>query len=174
MVLHAAGRNDDALKALYETRRLRALQFGERHPLVGDTDRMIGEVLADAGRQASALARFEQALELTTAGYGPDHPRTRRAALSLARAQARNGDPKALARIEAIAALAEDDPETGKLRWRARAYAAETRCHGGQQVPARAELAALQAELRAALPDGGVIPREVDAILVACDVLAKR
>ena len=79
-----------------------------------------------------------------------------------------------MTRIEAIAALAQDDPETGKLRWRARAYAAEARCRGGQQVLARAELADLQAELSAALPDGGVIPREVDAILAACDVLAKR
>ena len=174
MVLHAGGRNDAALKALYEARELRVTQFGERHPLVGETDRMIGEVLADSGRGAAALARFEQALELTTAGYGPAHPRTQRAALSLARAQAHNGDPLALEALHAIAAAPGADPEANKLRWRARAYAAEAHCQAGEAAFARTELEALQLELRSAWPDGGVIPREVEAIRAGCNVLARR
>ena len=135
---------------------------------------MIGEVLADSGRSAAALARFEQALELITAGYGPSHPRTQRAALSLARAQARNGDPLAMETLVVIAAAPGADPEASKLRWRARAYVAEARCQGSEGTFARTELEALQLELRSAWPDGGVIPREVEAIRAGCNALARR
>ena len=176
VVLHAAGRNADAMKALQEARRLRTALYGERHPLVGETDRMLGEVLVALGRDAAARARFELAIELTTAGYGPVDPRTRSAVLALARQQAREGDPRALATLDALAA-----PSTGAfqarmqlLRWRARAYAGEARCQSGRAAQAGPQLATLREELRLALPDGGALTREVEAISAACDPVATR
>ncbi len=174
MVLHAGGRDEEALQALYEAHRLRSASLGEAHPLLGDTDRLLGEVLSDEGRRATALARLEQAQALTRAGYGANHPRTHRATLSLARTQARNGDAQALARIEAIAALPQLDADTRQLRWRARAYAAEIRCGDQRRTQGRGELDTLQAELRATWPQGGALPREVDAIRADCDALATR
>src|SRR5690606_28807287 len=58
MVLHAAGREEEALKALRESRALRAAQYGASHALIGDTDRMIGEVLASQGKSAEATVYF--------------------------------------------------------------------------------------------------------------------
>ena len=55
-----------------------------------------------------------------------------------------------------------------KLRWSARAYAAEVRCRNGQRERARRELDALIGELRSERPDGGVITREALAIRKAC------
>jgi serine/threonine-protein kinase len=173
-VLHAAHRDEEALRAAQEARRLREARLGEGHGLVGETDRLLGEILDTLGRDAAALARLEQALATTRAGYGPTHPRTQRAALSLARAQARNGDPKAPARIDALAGLPHRSPEMQKLHWRARAYAAETRCRAGNAAQAAVALGALRAELRIALPDGGALPREVDAISDYCQLLAQR
>jgi serine/threonine-protein kinase len=173
MVLHASGRDDDALQALHEARRLRVAQFGPRHPMVGDTDRLIGEILDGRGRHADALARLRDAEDVIRATYGDDHPRTRRAELSLARAQARDGDAGALARIGRIAALRQADSETRKLRWRARGYLAEAHCRDGRAARARAELDGLQRELSELQP-GGVIAREVGDIRAACELIAGR
>jgi serine/threonine-protein kinase len=174
MVLQAAGRAEAALEALREARRLRAGRLGQHHPLVGETDRLMGEVLAALGRDAAALARLELAADATSAGYGPGHPHARRAALSLARLKARTGDAQALERMQTLAALRGDAPGLDRLRWRARAYAGEARCRTGDAAGAAAALAALREELRAALPDGGAIPREVAAIEAACAPLAAR
>jgi serine/threonine-protein kinase len=174
VVLHASGRSEDALRVLQETRRLRVALHGLRHPLVGETDRLLGEVLAALGRDAAARARLELAIDTTTAGYGPADPRTRRAVLALARFQARAGDPRGLATLDELAADTASGPGLQALRWRARAYAGEARCEAGRAAQAQPRLAALQEELRAALPDGGALAREVDAIAAACAPLAAR
>ena len=54
----------------------------EMQPLVGDTDRLAGEVLAALGRDAAAGARLQSAVEATTAGYGAADPDLRQAVLA--------------------------------------------------------------------------------------------
>ena len=169
-VLHAARRGRDALRALTEARRLRVAQFGAQHALVGDMDRLIGEVHAAGEREADAASHLQQAVRLTTSGYGPRHPYTRWTELSQARLWARQGRiDEALARFATIAGLEGRSVETTALRWRARAYAAEVRCRSDAQDQARVELDVLLAQLRAALPEGGALAREIEAIRSACN-----
>jgi serine/threonine-protein kinase len=169
MVLHSAGREDEALAALNESRRLRAALFGASHPLVGDTDRMIGEVLAAKGDGEGAMEHFDLALKLTRVGYGSGHPRTLFAELSLARYLAKHGgSAEALAQLDALAKTPGDGSEAPKLRWRARTYAAEIRCGNGERDRAKRDLDALIAELRVAQPNGGLIPREAEQLRMRC------
>ena len=169
MVLHAAGREDEALKALGESRALRAAQYGASHALIGDTDRMIGEVLASQGKSAEATAHFDRAMKLTRVGYGAENPNTLIAELSMARQLARIGQADAaLKQLDALALHPGTGSEIPKLHWLARAYAGEARCRIGQRETARRELDALIEELRVARPDGGVITREARAIRAAC------
>ncbi|MEJ7747470.1 MAG: hypothetical protein WKF61_12150, partial [Luteimonas sp.] len=75
----------------------------------------------------------------------------------------------AMPQFNRIAALPGQDVEVRKLRWTARAYAAEARCVHGEAAVGRNELDGLVEELRSALPDGGVLPRRVAALRAACD-----
>ncbi|HYM86789.1 MAG TPA: serine/threonine-protein kinase, partial [Pseudoxanthomonas sp.] len=169
MVLHGAGRQDEALKALLEARALRAKQYGASNASVGETDRLIGEVLASQGQLELATEYFDRAVKLTRVGMGPAHPRTLFAELSMARQLARTGQVAAgLQVMEALAVHPGTDSEIPKLHWSARAYAAEARCHSGQHDRARRELDALIGELRRERPDGGVITREAVSIRTAC------
>ncbi|MET0581292.1 MAG: serine/threonine-protein kinase, partial [Pseudoxanthomonas sp.] len=169
MVLHGAGRDDEALKALLESRQLRAEQYGASDASVGEADRLIGEVLASLGKLDAATTYFDRAVKLTRIGLGPEHPRTLFAQLSMARHQARIGQgPAALKALEALAVEPGTDSETPKLHWSARAYAAEVRCRNGEGERARRDLDTLIGELRRARPDGGVITREALAIRAAC------
>lgn len=169
MVLHSAGREDEALAALQEARGLRAELFGASHALVGETDRLIGEVLASRGDLAAASEYFDRAEKLTRIGYGTDHPRTLFAELSLARQLGRTGQVnEALRRMDALAVRKGEGSEIPKLRWSARGYAAELRCERDQRERGRRDLDALLAELRTAQPDGGVIPREIARIRAQC------
>ena len=169
MVLHGARRDDEALKALLESRELRAKQYGASDSSVGETDRMIGEVLASQGKLDQATVYFDRAVKLTRVGLGPEHPRTLFAQLSMARHQARIGQSAAaLKALQALAIHPGMDSEIPKLRWSARAYAAEVRCRRGERESARRDLDALIDELRSARPDGGVITREALAIRAAC------
>lgn len=171
MVLHSAGRDAEARIALDESRLLRATQYGASSVLVGDTDRMIGEVLLAQRRMAEAGLRFERASALARIGYPEDHPRRLDAELSLAHFLARNGQAaRVLASLDAFGQRDGKGSEGPKLRWRARAYAAEARCGLGQAARARTDLDALLAELRRLQPDGGAIPREVQAIRDACSL----
>ncbi|MBP3974647.1 serine/threonine-protein kinase [Pseudoxanthomonas spadix] len=168
-VLHAAGHDSQALAALQEARALRVANFGASHPLVGDTDRMIGEVIADQGDARGAQPWFETAVALTRRGYPADHPRRLFAELSLARNRGRLGQPDAaLAMLDRLARHGGDGSEAAKLRWRARAYAAETRCTASPSQGTLQQLDALLAQLATVQPDGGVIPREVRAIRERC------
>lgn len=169
MVLLSAGQLDEAMDALQESRRLRASLFGASHPLVGDTDRMIGEVLVAQGHTGLASEYLDRAVRLTQVGYGAEHPRTLFAQLSMARhwgRQRRTDD--ALRQLDALAQRPGDGSETPKLRWSARAYAAEIRCREDQRERGRQELDALYQELQAARPDGGALNREVQAIRAGC------
>ena len=169
MVLHAAGREEEALKALLESRELRARQYGASDASVGETDRMIGEVLASKGEPDRATAYFDRAVKLTRVGLGPEHPRTLFAELSMARQLARIGQSSsALKALDALAVHPGKDSEIPKLHWSARAYAAEVRCRIGQQERARRDLDALIGELHRDRPDGGMITREVLSIRAAC------
>jgi serine/threonine-protein kinase len=62
--------------------------------------------------------------------------------------------------------------EPRNLRWRARAYSAKRAAAARTRLRARSELDALSNELHTALPQGGRLPREVDAIRAACTPLA--
>ncbi|MEO8364690.1 MAG: serine/threonine-protein kinase [Pseudoxanthomonas sp.] len=170
MVLHAAGREQLALKALLESRELRAAQYGASHALIGDTDRMIGEVLASQGKSAEATAYFDRAVKLARLGHGAENPNTLLAELSQARQLARTGKiAAALKQLDALAIHPGTGSETPKLHWQARAYAGEARCGSPQRDRGRRELDALVEELRVARPDGGEITREAVAIRAACD-----
>jgi serine/threonine protein kinase/tetratricopeptide (TPR) repeat protein len=169
MVLHSAGRYDEALAALEESRQMRVGTIGASHALIGETDRMIGEVLAAKGDLQGATERFDRAVRLTRVGFGPEHPRTWFAELSMAHHLTRLGRPQdAIAPLQALAAQEGGGSEAPKLRWLARAYLAEARCRLGEKERARRELDALAGELRVALPDGGIIPREVGELRAAC------
>lgn len=169
MVLHGARREDEALQALMESRELRAKQYGASDSSVGEADRMIGEVLASQGKLDQASVYFDRAVKLTRVGLGPEHPRTLFAELSMARHQARIGQSAAaLKALQALAVRPGTDSEIPKLRWSARAYAAEVECRNGQRERARRDLDALIDELRSARPDGGVITREALAIRATC------
>ncbi len=169
LVLHAAGHHDEALAAFQESRALRAAQFGASNALVGETDRMIGEVLVSQGKVAAATPYFDRAVKLTRVGYGPDDHRSLFADLSMAHQLARTGQVAiALKSLDALAMRPGEGSEIPKLRWRARAYAAETRCRNGEAQRARSDLDALVSELHRLRPDGGVITREALAIRSAC------
>ncbi|HRO26867.1 MAG TPA: serine/threonine-protein kinase [Luteimonas sp.] len=167
MVLHSAGRDDEAEPLLHESLSLRRAAFGERHGLVGDTLRLLGEVEDALGHDGTAALREAQAL--TREGYGARHPHTRRAEISLARHEARLGDPGAVSRLDALAELPQDEHELSKAGWLARAYAAEARCRTpSERHLALASLQALVAQVRQAQPEGGAVPREIDALHAAC------
>jgi serine/threonine-protein kinase len=169
MILHAAGQQTQALAALREARGLRMATFGISHPLVGDTDRMIGEVLASQDNAASAQAWFESAVQLTRRGYPADHPRRLMAELSLARNRARLGQlDVALPALDTLARQAGSGSELPRLRWRATAFAAEARCTAAPSNATLQSLDTLVGQLKTAQPDGGVIPREVLAIRERC------
>ena len=171
---HAIGRDREALPLLEQARRLRSEHFGDAHALVGDVDRLIGEVHAALEQPGPVIARLAQAAQLTRAGYGAVHPKARLAELSLARHQALAGDVGALRRLDGLAGLPIGDKALRPIAWRARAYAAQMRCTGVQKPRAMAAFDALISQLQQAQREGGAVTREVTAIRTACinDALA--
>jgi serine/threonine-protein kinase len=167
MVLADSGDADAARPLLLEARRLRGERLGAAHPLVGDTDRLLGEVDATLGL-ATARDELVRAVRLTRAGYGPDHAHTRRAELSLDRFDASHGSPDALVRLDGLAKTPADDIEQRKVVWLASASAAGLRCHGPQRAASLAQLQILGRALAAAQPEGGSIARNIDAIRRSC------
>jgi serine/threonine protein kinase len=171
MVLHETGADGDAETLLHEVRALRVRELGAEHPLVGAADRLLGEVQAALGEPAQAARSLQRAVRLTRAGFGPAHPHSRRAEMSRARllAQQPQTRAEALRTLDGIAALTGTDAEHDKLRWRARAYAAEARCRDpALRDAARRAIRALRGELAAAIPEGGELAREIAAIDTAC------
>ncbi len=167
MILHSDGRHREALPLARQARALRVERFGAGHELVGDSDRLLGDILATLGQDAEADAALRNAVLLNRAGYGAAHSHTRRAEISLARFEALRGRPGALQRLQAMAAHRDQDIEQRKASWLAAAYAAQVDC---TRQPGRAttQLAALLAQVQLHLPEGGAVPREIAAIRNAC------
>ena len=175
MILHSMGRDADALAPAREARAMRAAQFGERHELVGDSDRQLGEILAGLGDDDAARNALQDAVATTTAGFGPNHSHTRRAEISLARFQAAHGDATAAMRLAAWGRVEGGDIEQRKAAWLARAYALQLECRGHQDS-ARAGLDAVLAQMQLALPEGGAVTREIEQVRAGCGprTLARR
>jgi len=168
MVLHDGGSDADARPLLAEALRLRVAALHPDHPLVGDTQRLLGEVDAALGDGARARGELQSAVDLTRSGYGDAHPHTRRAELSLAAFDAAAGDPAALQRLDALARLPVADSELRKVAWLAAGDAAALRCHGTQRARALSALEALERRMREAQPEGGAIPRQLARVRADC------
>ncbi len=173
MILHDAGRDRDALPLAREAVQLRGRQYGSAHALVGDSERLLGEILAALQQPGAARVALENAARLTRAGFGPQHSHTRRAEISLARLQAQQGDVAALARLIVLGQTRSSDLEQRKAAWLARAYTADLQCRDRARG-ARLVLDAVLADMRPALPEGGAIPREVQRLRDACGATATR
>lgn len=169
MILHDAGREREALDPVLESIQLRARQFGVDNGLVGDGERLRGEILAALGDHAAARAALEQAVRITTRGYRSGHSHTRRAEIALERLRARDGDGAAIAQLVAQSQRNEGDIEQHKAAWLAGAYAAEAQCRS-DAVVARAQLDTVLGQIQRALPEGGAVPREIRRIRDACVV----
>ncbi|MDQ3618139.1 MAG: protein kinase [Pseudomonadota bacterium] len=167
-VLHAAGRDRQALPLLREAQTLRVRAHGAEHVLVGDTKRLLGEVMFASNDRAAGLAHLQQALQLTRAGYGEGHPNTRRGELALAYHRGLAGDSTTQPQLDALAGLSDGDRAQRSIAWLARAYRARLRCDGPLREQAGAELAALSGQLARTQPDGGVLPREIASLRDAC------
>ena len=148
-------------------RRLRAPLLGDSHALVGESDRLLGEIHAALG-DPRAGTELQRAVKILGTAYGATRAPARRAQLSLATFQARDGNAAALARLGELGNLPAGDFELRKVAWLARAEAAGLRCHGRQRPAALAALRALDGELRKALPEGGSVARRVRAIAAGC------
>jgi len=168
MVLHDSGDDASARPLLAETLQLRAAALRADHPLVGDTQRLLGEVDAGLGDRARARGELRSAVDLTRNGYGYAHPHTRRAELSLAAFDAATGDATALHRLDQLAQLPAADSELRKVAWLATGDAAAVRCHGARQAQALSSFETLDRQVREAQPEGGVIARRLAAMHAAC------
>ncbi|WP_297831587.1 serine/threonine-protein kinase [Thermomonas sp.] len=167
MILHSDGREREALDAVLEAIQLRARQFGVDNGLVGDGERLRGEILAALGQREAARAALEQAVRVTQRGYRKGHSHTRRAEIALARLRAQDGDGAAIAQLTAQSQRSEGDIEQHKAAWLAGAYAAEAQCRSDGDV-ARAQLDTVLSQMQLALPEGGAVPREIRRIREAC------
>lgn len=167
MILHSADQDAKALPLIRESRQLRAQRFGDAHELVGDSDRLLGEILAALGEDDAARDALQNAVRLTRAGYGEAHSHTRRAEVSLARFEAMRGDAAALLRLRGWAHYTGNDIEQRKAGWLAAAYAAERAC-ASQPAQAKRELDATLAQIQLSLPEGGALPREIAQIRAGC------
>lgn len=172
LILHDIGRDTEARGQLQESLRLRKALPGKHQGLIGDTLRLLGEVNAALGNTDAARSQLRQALALARQGYGVAHPHTRRCALSLARFEATQGDAAALQELQRLGQLPETDIELRKVAWLARAYYAGLTCHGAGRKHALGILGALDATLRQAQPESGVVVREIEAIGEGCDATA--
>ena len=167
MILHSDGRHADALPYIREAVDLRVKRFGASHELVGDSDRLLGEILGELGHKAAARAALQDAVRLTRAGYGKAHSHTRRAEISLARFEAAQGDPAALLRLRGWSRYDGPDIEQRKASWLATAYAAERDC-AQNPAQARGQIDAVLAQIQLSLPEGGALPREISRIRAGC------
>ena len=172
MILHEMGRDTEALPLLMQSRRLRVQYLGPTHAIVGDVDRLIGEVQAALGHDEEARRRLVSAVALTTdaAENGPTHPHTRRAQLSLARfdldhAGTAPDEPppaEAMHTLETLAALPLSDPELRKTAWLAATALALQHCREPGYGGGPEALDAIARDIHEALPEGGAIVREFE------------
>ncbi len=166
-ILHGIGRNREALPLAREAVKLRTHQYGAGHELVGDSERLQGEILAALGNTAAARTALESAVKLTLHGFGAQHSHTRLAQIALARLLAQQGDRAALADLIGYGAQHSHDLEQRKAAWLARAYAADLQCRITPKA-SQPVLDAIVSEMQDALPEGGAMPREVEHIRKTC------
>lgn len=167
-VLHAAGADADARALLVEARGLRVRALGPTHPLVGDVDRQLGGVDAALGDIPRARGELENAVRLVRAGDGATHPRTRRAELALATLQGQQGEAAGVATLDLLARLPQHDHRLRDIAWLADAQADALRCHGLRRAQALDDLQALQGAIHVALPEGGLVARQVAVLRAQC------
>ncbi|MGV8941135.1 MAG: protein kinase domain-containing protein [Lysobacter sp.] len=171
-VLHASGQDASAYPLLLEARAVGKTIDG--YARANEANRLLGEIEIAQGRHEDGVLRLQGALEQLRRNRGDNDPQTRRAELALAyyRANHLAGQPLALAGMSKLDLLG-GLPESIELRdtiWRARAYAAQLRCHGPRRLEAVQQLQLLDATLQQARPEGGAVRRELDAIRAGCNV----
>lgn len=167
LILHDSGRDAEALPLAERSRRLRAPLLGDKHALVGECDRLLGEIHAALG-DPRAQTELQSAVQVLDAAYGPTRASARRAQLALATLEARGGNAAALGRLDVLGRLPGNDFELRKVAWIARAEAAGLRCHGPQRGASIDALRKLDGELRTALPEGGSVARRISAVAARC------
>ncbi len=169
MVLHDAGRDDDAQPLAEQARALRERQFGEKSGLVGISLRQLGEI-ALAKHDSAAEKDLSQALELLRSDYGSAHTETGKTQLALARlriAQKRPADAQALV-DDVLHRFTPSDAEHRRLLWSARALSAQMQCpQSASAAQGRTALQKIHAEIVAEMPVG-VDERSAAAALRAC------
>ena len=170
MVLHDAGRDEDAQPLAEHALALRERQFGARSGLVGNSLRQLGEIALAKRDEAAAEKDLLQALDLLRGDFGAAHPATGQAQLALARlriAQQRPSDAQAIVG-DVLHRFAPSDAAHRSLLWSARTLAAQMQC--AQPATAAQGLGALRKihdEVVAEMPVS-VIERETAAALRAC------
>ena len=174
-VLHQGGQDRPAHPLLLEALELRQRHQPGDHARVGEARRLLGVVELSLGPADSGLERLGQGLEQSRRHLGDAHPETRRTELVLATYHARSAVDAmsvdtAMARLDALAALPGGELELRQLTWQAGARAAALRCTGTGRAAATQELDRLDAVVRQAQPEGGVISRELAAIRAGCDL----
>jgi serine/threonine-protein kinase len=168
-ILQALGRVNEARAEVKQAAQLAVTQLGLKHPFVADVEYANGLILSAEGDHAAAKASLARAAAMSRRAEGQPALDTQAMELSLAREQARDGDAKAVATLKRMAtATVSGGSEPRNLRWRARAYLGEVQCRGADAAQARVELDALSGEVHTGLPQGGRLPREVEAIRAAC------
>jgi hypothetical protein len=127
---------------------------------------MLGEVQAALDQDEKARAHLATAVKLTRGGYGPSHPNTRRAELSLVLFDLAHADPPVPSmpnalydQLQALSELPKSDPELRKVAWLAGTAIALERCKEPGFGEGPAMLDAIAAEIEIALPEGGSIAR---------------
>lgn len=170
-MLHGSGRDPEALPVVRQ-----ALAIRQRLPeLAGDRLdddlRLLGEIQTSLGQSAAARTNLTVATRIARANVGPQHPRTRRAEIALARLDAILGAPDARQRLLALTRPAQDTLAQRAMAWRARAALAALDCRQ-QPQQARAQMTALLREIHTALPEGGALPREIMSMQTRCDAPA--
>lgn len=169
MVQHAVGDHEAAIASLDEALRLRVQQYGASHALVGNTRRLIGEVRAALGQEAAALEELRAAVDILRRDYGPDHPQTGQAELSLARQLWRTRSAsQAIALAQSVEQRFQpDDSERRKLLWWARALRAEALCRSGQYAQGRLALEGVLVDMSIEWPQGA-LRRSVEQLHGSC------
>ena len=151
---------------------LAPIRVNSLHPgIIGDSQRLLGEIDAALGDGARALPELEAALRTTRIADGPTHPRTYLAELALARYRLATGDAAALGRLDALAGLPEREIRTRRVGWLAAAAAAGYRCDTSDATLREHTLAGLRtlrAQVRNAQPEGGMVERVVADTYAAC------
>jgi serine/threonine-protein kinase len=170
-VLHAAGRDREALPLLREAMALRRREPALDVARLGEVERVLGEVEIALDRREAGLARLQQSFAVLQRHLGPDHADTLRSEVSLLHLRASTGDVDALRRLEAIARgedVAGRRHPRRTIGWQAGVHAAEARCRTTGQAGAMQILQTLAETLAAAQPDGSALTREVAAVRQEC------